>query len=131
MTTPSSNRQKNLNSPNAIRAALLRYRIMAYIVGIGLIILVFVGVPLQYGANKPQVVSIVGPIHGFLYIVYLVAGADLARRGKWTLKQVFGVVAAGFLPFLAFIMEHYVTKRVLNELEGAQPPAVSTKERDD
>ena len=94
---------------------------MAYIVGIGLIILVFVGVPLQYGANQPQVVSIVGPIHGFLYIAYLVAGADLARRGKWTMKQVLGVVAAGFLPFLAFIMEHYVTKRVLNELRLRLP----------
>jgi integral membrane protein len=92
---------------------------MAYIVGVGLIILVFIGVPLQYGAGEPQVVSVVGPVHGFLYMVYLVSGADLARRGRWTLKQVLGVVAAGFLPFLAFIMEHYVTRRVLGEMETA------------
>jgi integral membrane protein len=100
---------------------------MAYIVGIGLIILVFIGVPLQYGAGEPQVASIVGPIHGFLYIVYLATGADLARRGKWTLKQVLGIVAAGFLPFLAFIMEHYVTKRVLNELADARSLAVNVE----
>ena len=121
MTSVASNRRAAVTRPDAIRSALLRYRVMAYIVGIGLIILVFVGVPLQYGANQPQVVSIVGPIHGFLYIAYLVAGADLARRGKWTMKQVLGVVAAGFLPFLAFIMEHYVTKRVLNELRLRLP----------
>ena len=131
MTVSASKRRAGIGSPDAVRAALLRYRVMAYIVGIGLIILVFIGVPLQYGAGDPQVVSIVGPIHGFLYIVYLVAGADLARRGKWTLKQVLGVVSAGFLPFLAFIMEHYVTMRVLNELEHAQPLSVGTEKEND
>ncbi|MCL4433160.1 MAG: DUF3817 domain-containing protein [Actinobacteria bacterium] len=118
-TGSNRSRRQDPKSPEAIKAALLRYRVMAYIVGVGLIILVFVGVPLQYGAHEPQVVSVVGPIHGFLYMVYLVSGADLARRGRWTLKQVLGVVAAGFLPFLAFIMEHYVTRRVLGEMETA------------
>ncbi|MHB8262360.1 MAG: DUF3817 domain-containing protein [Acidimicrobiales bacterium] len=111
---------KDLKSPEAVRAALLRYRVMAYVVGVGLIILVFIGIPLQYGAGDPQVVAVVGPIHGFLYMAYLVSGADLARRGRWTLKQVLGVVAAGFLPFLAFIMEHYVSRRVLSEI-GVSP----------
>jgi integral membrane protein len=96
--------------------ALLRYRIMAYVVGVCLLILVFVGMPLQYAAGKPAVVAIVGPIHGFLYIVYLVAALDLARRARFTLWQMVGMVAAGFLPFLAFYVEHLVTKRVRSEL---------------
>ena len=53
---------------------------LAYVVGVGLIVLVFVGVPLQFGAGLPQVAEIVGPIHGTMYIVYLVVAADLARR---------------------------------------------------
>ncbi len=64
-----------------VRSALARYRVMAYVVGIGLIVLVFVGVPLQYGAGVPQVAQIVGPIHGAMYIVYLAIAVDLARRG--------------------------------------------------
>gem|GEM_PF-185012 len=95
-----------------LRAALLRYKVMAYIVGVGLLILVFVGVPLQYGATIPQVAEIVGPIHGFLYIVYLLASVDLARRARFTLLQMAAMVAAGFLPFLAFIIERQVAKRV-------------------
>jgi len=51
---------------------------MAYVVGVGLLVLVLVGVPLQYVAGKPAVVQVVGPIHGFLYIVYLMTVADLA-----------------------------------------------------
>ncbi|HEY5246235.1 MAG TPA: DUF3817 domain-containing protein [Acidimicrobiales bacterium] len=95
-----------------LAAALLRYRIMAYIVGVGLLILVFVGVPLQYAATIPQVAQIVGPIHGFLYIVYLLAAVDLARRARFTLLQMAAMVGAGFLPFLAFIIERRVGRRV-------------------
>ncbi len=94
-----------------MHGALIRYRIMAYIVGIGLIILVFIGIPLQI-AGYPGVVKVVGPIHGFLYIVYLVAGADLARRAQWTLRRIVMVVLAGFVPFLAFIVERRVTHQL-------------------
>jgi integral membrane protein len=95
-----------------LAGAVLRYRVMAYIVGTGLLVLVFVGVPLQYGADVPQVAEIVGPIHGFLYIVYLLAAVDLARRARFTLLQMAAMIAAGFLPFLAFIIEHRVMRRL-------------------
>lgn len=99
-----------LRRVNSIDAALLRYRVMAYTVGTGLIILVFVGMPLQFGFGHPSVVQIVGPIHGFLYIVYLVAALDLARRARFTLLQMAAMIGAGLLPFLAFIIEHYITR---------------------
>src|SRR5271166_6207602 len=86
-------------------AALLRYRVMAYVVGIGLLVLVFVGVPLQYAAGEPAVVRVVGPFHGSLYIVYLITVADLVRRFRLSLGQLVGLIAAGFVPFLAFVVE--------------------------
>ena len=99
-----------LRRVNSIDAALLRYRVMAYTVGVGLIILVFVGMPLQFGAGHPSVVQIVGPLHGFLYIVYLLAALDLARRARFSLLQMAAMVGAGLLPFLAFIIERYITR---------------------
>lgn len=92
--------------------ALLRYRLMAFIVGVGLLILVFIGMPLQYGAGIPQVAAIVGPIHGALYIVYLAASFDLARRARFTVWQLAAMVGAGFIPFLAFVVEHRTNLRV-------------------
>ena len=94
-----------------LRAALLRYRVMAYAVGIGLVVLVLVGVPLQL-AGHPSVVAIVGPVHGFLYLVYLAAAADLTRRGRWPLIQLVWVLLAGLVPFAAFVVERRVTRRV-------------------
>lgn len=112
------------DAPGAVpglAGAVLRYRVMAYVVGTGLLILVFVGVPLQYAAGIPQVDAIVGPIHGFLYIVYLLAAVDLARRARFTLLQLAAMIAAGFLPFLAFVIEHRVMQRMqLLPVTGAE-----------
>jgi integral membrane protein len=102
-----------------LRGALLRFRVMAYTVGVMLLILVFVGVPLQIWADAPGVVHLVGPIHGFLYIVYLVAAADLYRRAGWPVWQLWDVVLAGFIPFAAFFVE----RRVVHRAERQAPPA--------
>jgi integral membrane protein len=95
---------------------------MAYVVGIGLIVLVFVGVPLQYGAGIPEVAEIVGPIHGAMYIVYLGISMDLARRGQLMTRQLAMIVLAGFVPFVAFIVERKVTALVEGNLALADRP---------
>jgi integral membrane protein len=103
---------------SAQRSTLLRYRVMAYVVGIGLLVLALVGIPLQYAAGKPAVVQVVGPIHGFLYIVYLATVFDLWRRFRLSLGQLIGLVAAGFVPFLAFVVEWLTTRRIARETEA-------------
>ena len=87
----------------------MRYRVMAYVVGTALIVLVFAGVPLQLAAGMPGLVRILGPIHGFFYIVYLAAGFELAWKERWKLGRIAAVVFAGFIPFLAFAVERRIT----------------------
>jgi integral membrane protein len=93
-------------------SALIRYRIMAYVTGVVLLVLVLVAVPLQYAADQPTMVSIVGPVHGILFIVYLLAVIDLARRCRWTPVHTLVVMLAGTIPFMTFIVEHQVTREV-------------------
>jgi integral membrane protein len=106
---------------------------MAYVVGVGLLVLVAVGVPLQYAAGKPAVVAVVGPIHGFLYIVYLLCVADLTRRFRLGLVQVIWLVSAGFVPFLSFVIERLTTRRIERSqgapLPGGAAPATKRAER--
>ncbi len=108
----------------ARQSSLVRYRVMAYVVGVGLLLLVLVGVPLQYAAGEPAVVQVVGPIHGFLYIVYLVAVADLAHRFGLRLGRVIALVAAGFVPFLAFVVERWMTRSLAAHSTGAETAPV-------
>lgn len=103
-----------------IERALRRYRLLAWTVGAGLLLLVVVGIPLQYGANAPGVVEVVGPLHGVVYMVYLVAAFDLARRSRFSLPQLLMMLCAGFLPVLAFVIERRVTGRVEGALGEAR-----------
>ena len=68
-----------------------------------------------FGAKVNLAEEIVAPIHGYLYLVYLVTAADLARRAHWRLGRILLVVAAGFVPTLAFIIEHRVYQQMLAE----------------
>ncbi|MER7008468.1 DUF3817 domain-containing protein [Dactylosporangium sp. NPDC000555] len=94
-----------------LNPALTRYRVVAWIVGVLLIVLT-VGTVLKYTAGDETIVALVGPAHGFLYMVYLVLAADLARRARWRLPFTAVVLLAGTVPFLSFVAERFVTRRV-------------------
>ena len=98
--------------PPRLSAALGRYRVLAYVVGVMLLILVAVAIPLRYAAGIPEVSRVVSPIHGFLYIVYLVTAFDLALKARFTGKGTLLVLLAGVIPFVSFIAERRVTARV-------------------
>jgi integral membrane protein len=93
-------------------SALTRYRVMAYVVGVMLLVLVLVAVPLRYAAGIPEVSAVVSPIHGFLYIVYLLTAFDLALKARFTAKGTVLVLLAGVVPFVSFWAERRVTARV-------------------
>jgi integral membrane protein len=93
-------------------AALLRYRVIAIVVGIGLLALVLIGMPLKYLGDNSSVVAIVGPAHGALYVLYLIAAFELSQRSKWSWKGTLAVLLAGTIPFLSFVAERIVTRTV-------------------
>ena len=99
--------------PDDIRARLTFFKVMAVIVGCGLLLLVL-GVILRYGFGHPTLSKTWSPIHGFLYILYLVATALLGVRARWSLSRIVGVMLAGTVPFLSFWME----RRVARSFEG-------------
>ena len=90
---------------------LIRYRVLAFATATLLIVLVFVGVPLQVAANRPQVVNDVGTVHGLLYIVYLFVAFGLTRRLSIPRWQMALVLLAGTVPFAAFVAERKMTHR--------------------
>lgn len=93
-----------------LRGSLFRYRVMAYTTAVLLIVLVFVGIPLQVAYNRTEVVKIVGTIHGYCYIVYLFAAFDLTRKLKIKLVKMILVLLAGTIPFCAIVAERLLTR---------------------
>ena len=102
-----------------IHGAWLRYRVMAYIVGVLLVILVLVGVPLKYLGDNDLVVRLTGIPHGWLYMVLLITAFDLGRRVQWSWKRLLLIMAAGTVPFLSFVAERSAAHDVERKLEQA------------
>lgn len=104
-----------------MRAAVTRYRVMAYVTGVWLLLLVLVAVPVKYIGHDPTLVGIVGPVHGILYIIYVLVTFDLSRRRHWALGYTVLVMLAGTIPFLSFVAERHITREIRRaDAAGAQ-----------
>jgi integral membrane protein len=100
------------DSEQAIAAALQRYRVMANVVGVLLIALICVAVPLKYFGGVREPVVVLGTAHGWLYALFFLSAVDLALRAKWSIKGAVLTVLAGTVPFLSFVAEHTVTRKM-------------------
>src|SRR5436190_23725837 len=98
-------------SAAGIRGALARYRVMAYVVGVGLLALCAAMI-LNYGFGEKQYTKIVGPVHGFLYIIYFLTVVDLALKLRWSVKRAVLILLAGMVPFVSFIADRRVTSTI-------------------
>ena len=92
---------------------LLVYRLIAWIVGVLLIVLVCIGVPLKYAADSPGIAKWVGFVHGvFVYPLYLVVTGVLALRVRMPLRRAVLTMLAGTIPFVSFLAERETTRWV-------------------
>lgn len=90
-----------------------RLRLIAFLEGISLIVLVFIGVPLKYYLDAPTLVEVVGPIHGGLFIVYVYLALRVGLEEEWKFFTKTSIVLlASFIPFGTF----YIDAKILRPL---------------
>ena len=106
-----------------MRNAWIRYRIMAWLVGTLLVVLVCVGLPLKYIGGDDTVVLWTAIPHGYLYMLLLITAVDLGLRAKWSWKRLILIALAGTVPFLSFVAERSATKDVRREARGSSRSA--------
>jgi integral membrane protein len=97
-----------------VHRAVLRYRVMAYVTGVVLIVLCFVGIPLQLAAHNTVVVNDVGTLHGILYIIYIITAYLLTRRLRLAIAPTVLVLLAGTIPVLTFVVERWLSHRYID-----------------
>ncbi len=110
-----------------MRSAALRYRVMAYITGVLIIVVCFIGIPLQVAANNTFIVNQIGTVHGFLYIVYIIVAYMLAQKLKMRLGPTLLLLLAGTVPIMTFFVERwmmrsYIGPALADEPASAQQP---------
>ena len=97
--------------PGTLRLVVLAYRVMAYVTGIVLVVLCFVGIPLQVFADNLVIVKYVGTAHGILYIIYVLVAFAMTRAVGIPIASPRTVIVllAGTIPVLTFVVERWVS----------------------
>jgi integral membrane protein len=114
--------------PDALRLVVLAYRVMAYVTGVVLMVLCFVGIPLQVFAHNLIIVKYVGTAHGILYIGYVVIAFAMTRAVRIPIASPRTVIVllAGTIPVLTFVVERWVTRSYIDPALAAA--GVATRE---
>ncbi|GAA2017874.1 DUF3817 domain-containing protein [Nocardioides kribbensis] len=132
-TAPASSRRTTTLTESEVRGTLLRYRIMASVVGVLLVVLILVGVPLAnfdgsamwgFIPGTPELVTpgsgvqqvgediteYLGVAHGWLYMIFLVTAFLLARKARWEPGFTVVTLLCGTVPLLSFWAERRATR---------------------
>ncbi|WP_369233203.1 DUF3817 domain-containing protein [Streptomyces sp. R21] len=93
---------------------LTRYRVMAYVTAVLLIVLTVgvIGKRLLHLDGFDSLVTVVGIAHGWLYVVYLLFAFDVCSKARMPLSRMAWVLLAGTIPTAAFFVERKVTREV-------------------
>ena len=91
---------------------LRRLRILSIIEGISTLILFGVAMPLKYRAGMPMAVTIVGSLHGILFmglvVMFLVARSRVPISTGLTIAGIVGAV----VPFGPFVVDHWINRMI-------------------
>lgn len=91
-----------------------RLRIIGYLEGFSLLILLFVTMPMKYYFDNPTGSQIMGPIHGALFLLYIFNALSVGVEHQWRFKTTtWKVLVACFVPFGTF----YIDWKILNSVE--------------
>ena len=112
----------------AVRTSFARFRIASIVEGIALLVLVAIMV-MRYGvyggeglftSTSPpwdQVSEIWSPIHGLIYMIYVVLAFDLWLRMRWGIGQMLLLMFFGVVPVLSFFGERWTHQKVEADLK--------------
>ena len=126
---------------SALRSALTRYRVLAWVTGVFLLLLTLhVLVQWRQSATEglafgdapglgrwvPGAQHWVPMVHGYLYLVYVIVAVDLWFRTRLPAGRMVLVVLAGTIPFMSFVAERSVTHEIgaratVTQREAARP----------
>lgn len=85
-----------------IPASTRRLQVAALLEGSTLLVLIGIAVPLKYLAAYPLAVSVIGPIHGMVFLLYLWMLTSVAAGDGWRTRDIGLALLAALIPFGAF-----------------------------
>lgn len=90
-----------------------RLRLVGFLEGISLLVLLCIAVPLKYGYDDPSLVRGLGPIHGLFFLLYVLNALSVGVEQQWQFKTTtWKVLLACIIPFGTF----YIDRKILSTI---------------
>jgi integral membrane protein len=87
------------------------FRMIALAEGISFLTLLFIAMPMKYFMGMPEVVRVVGSIHGGLFVLYVGLLVMLHVRQRWPFSFSLYALLASVIPFGTFMLDKQLRKK--------------------
>lgn len=95
-----------------LKSHIGRLRIIAFLEGCSLLLLVFIAMPVKYLLGIPEATMAIGMIHGVLFVLFIAATIVISILQKWSIGRAFLVMASSVFPFGTFYIDHKILKKL-------------------
>ena len=100
-----------------LKSSIGRLRLLGLLEGISLLVLVGVAVPLKHLYHDPSLVRALGPVHGLLFLLFVLNTVRVGVEYQWRFAATtWKVLLACLVPFGTF----YVDRKILAPLQARQ-----------
>ncbi|MDQ0481184.1 DUF3817 domain-containing protein [Guptibacillus hwajinpoensis] len=86
------------------------FRGIGYAEGISFLLLLGIAMPLKYFMDMPMAVTIVGALHGGLFVLYLAVILYVTIVKRWSFLKAILAVISSVIPFGPFIFDARLVK---------------------
>lgn len=83
------------------------FRWVALLEAISFLVLLFFSVI----SRDESMISVLGPLHGFLFVAYVAMALVLRPEAGWTMQQTFWILVGAVVPFGGFVVDWWLAKR--------------------
>lgn len=86
-----------------------RLRLLAILEGFSLLILVFVSIPLKHIYGVTALSSVLGPVHGIFFLLFIMTTISVGVENKWEFKSTtWKILIACIIPFGTFYINYKI-----------------------
>ena len=81
------------------------FRKIAFAEGVSFLVLLLIAMPLKYFANYPKAVTVVGSLHGGLFVAFIAMAYFIKEKNSKDWGWLIKAFLASIIPFGTFIMD--------------------------
>jgi len=87
------------------------FRMIALAEGVSFLTLLFIAMPMKYFMGMPEVVRVVGSIHGVLFVLYVGLLTRIHFTQRWFFIFSLYALLASVIPFGTFMLDNQLRKK--------------------